>query len=245
VRLQGKTAVVTGGTGGIGSAIVSRFEQEGARTFVIGRHRDGDRSLRADVTDEDAVEAAMESVLQQTSRLDICVANAGISPTLAHVRELDLETWQRVVDVNLTGVFLTLRAAARRMLAAGHGGRLLATGSVAGLRGIGGASAYAASKFALRGLVQSMALELAPSITVNIVSPGDTDCGLNHSVRELIADMRQTTTDEVRSAMEAAIPARRMGRPEEVAAAFAYLASDDAAYVTGSVLVVDGGRILA
>jgi NAD(P)-dependent dehydrogenase (short-subunit alcohol dehydrogenase family) len=244
MKLQGKTAVVTGGAGGIGAAIVSRFEAEVARTFVVGRQSGGVRSLRADVTDEDAVEAAMESILGETSRLDVCVANAGISPTLAHVKDLDLETWRRIVDVNLTGVFLTLRAAARRMIAAGNGGRLLVTGSAAGLRGVAGASAYAASKFALRGLVQSMALELAPSITVNIVSPGDTDGGLNHSVRELIAQTRQMTPDEVGAAMEAGIPARRMGRPEEVAAAFAYLASDEAAYVTGSVLVIDGGRVL-
>lgn len=244
MRLKGKTAVVTGGAGGIGSAIVSRFEAEGARTYVVGRKGGEGRSIRGDVTDEDAIEAAMETAVRETSRLDICVANAGISPTLARVNDLDAETWRRVVDVNLTGAFLTLRAAARRMVAAGNGGRLLVTGSVAGLIGRPGASAYGASKFALQGLVQSMALELAPSITVNIVAPGDTAGGLNQSIRELIAQTGQMTTDEVGAAMEAAIPAKRIGRPEEVAAAFAYLASDEAAYVTGSVLVVDGGRLL-
>jgi NAD(P)-dependent dehydrogenase (short-subunit alcohol dehydrogenase family) len=179
-------------------------------------------------------------VVRDRGRLDVCVANAGISPTFSHVADLDLEVWRRVLDVNLTGAFLTLRGAARRMTA----GTLLATSSVGGLRGGPGGSAYAASKFALRGLVESMAAELAPEITVNLVAPGDTDTPLHGRVRRLLAGAGGSP-ETVRAAMEQAIPAGRLADPAEIAAAFAFLASDEARYVTGTVLTVDGGSLLA
>ena len=166
-RLAGKTAVVTGGARGIGAQIASRFEREGATTYVIDVNSGpGERWLRADVSDETAIEDAMEKIVGESGRLDICVANAGISPTITHVTDLDLETWRSVIDVNLTGVFLTLRAAGRRMVRAGRGGRLIATGSVGSFAGMAGGAAYSSAKFGLRGLIQSMALELAPSVTV-------------------------------------------------------------------------------
>lgn len=245
-RLAGKTAVVTGGARGIGAQIASRFEREGATTYVIDVNSGpGERWLRADVSDETAIEDAMEKIVGESGRLDICVANAGISPTITHVTDLDLETWRSVIDVNLTGVFLTLRAAGRRMVRAGRGGRLIATGSVGSFAGMAGGAAYSSAKFGLRGLIQSMALELAPSVTVNLVAPGDSDSDMNTQVREMIAQTRGVSAGDVQAGMEARIPAGRLASLAEVAGAFAYLASDEAAYVTGSVLLIDGGWLLA
>lgn len=245
-RLVGKTAVVTGGARGIGAAIASRFEHEGATTYRIDVAGGSDeRSLQSDVTDEASVEDAMEKILVESGRLDICVANAGISPTITHVTDLDADMWRRVINVNLTGVFLTLRAAARRIVRAGNGGRLIATGSVGTFAGMAGGAAYSSAKFGLRGLIQSMSLELAPSVTVNMVAPGDTDSMMNTEVREFIAERRGVTGDEIRAGMEARIPVGRLADPAEIAGAFAWLASDEAAYVTGSVLLIDGGWLLA
>jgi NAD(P)-dependent dehydrogenase (short-subunit alcohol dehydrogenase family) len=245
-RLAGKTAVVTGGARGIGAEVASRFAREGATTYVIDVASSSDkRWLRADVSDEASIEDAMEAILRESGRLDICVANAGISPTITHVTDLDLDTWRSVINVNLTGVFLTLRAAGRRMVRAGHGGRLIASGSVGSLAGVAGGAAYASAKFGLRGLIQSMALELAPSVTVNLIAPGDSDSNMNTQVRELIARARGVSADDIRAEMESRIPAGRLATPAEIAGAFAYLASDEAAYVTGSVLLIDGGWLLA
>lgn len=261
--LEEKVALVTGGASGIGAAIVERFRMDGATVYVAdAATENGDHELRLDVRDEEAVEAAIERVVNERGRIDICVANAGISPTIDRAVDLDLETWRRVIDVNLTGVFLTLRSAARRMLNTGRPGRLIATCSVAGMAGEAGASAYCSSKFGLRGLIESMALELASGgITVNAVAPGEVDTPLHKNLRALHAEARrgetargggpaermapvETSVDDVRADLEAWIPARRMASPSEIAAAFAYLASGEASYVTGTVLVVDGGQLL-
>jgi NAD(P)-dependent dehydrogenase (short-subunit alcohol dehydrogenase family) len=245
-RLAGKTAVVTGGARGIGAEIASRFTREGANTYVIDVVSSShERWLRADVSDEAAIEEAMGKILDESGQLDICVANAGISPTITHVTDLDLDTWRSVINVNLTGVFLTLRAAARRMVRAGQAGRLIATGSVGCFASSPGGAAYSSAKHGLRGLIQSMALELAPSVTVNLIAPGDTDSDMNTQVRELMAGTRGESADDIRARMEARIPLRRLATPAEIAGAFAYLASDEASYVTGSVLLIDGGWLLA
>jgi 3-oxoacyl-[acyl-carrier protein] reductase len=244
-RLLGKTAVITGGASGIGAAIVARFKAEGATTYVADLAApDEAESIRLDVTDERSVEQAFDRVVAETGRLDICVANAGVSPSVSPVVDLDLATWQRVLDVNLTGSFLTLRGAARRMLKLGDTGRLIATGSVASVRVGPGGSAYGATKFALRGLVSALALELAPKITVNVISPGDTDTPMNTRIRGLIAEMRSVTESDVVELMESRIPVGRLAQPDEIASAYAFLASDEAAYITGSLFVVDGGRLL-
>jgi NAD(P)-dependent dehydrogenase (short-subunit alcohol dehydrogenase family) len=241
-RLGGRTAVVTGGAGGIGAAVVDRLRAEGAVVYAADLAlEDGDHAIHLDVKDPAAVEAAMKRVVAETSRLDICVANAAMLPPLAPAVDLDSATWRAVLDVNLTGVFLTLRAAARQMITIGSGGRLLVTSATAGLSGSAGQSAYSAAKFGLAGLVQAMALELAPAITVNIVAPGATDTPMNDALRSWIAEARAETSADVRETFERLIPAGRLARPEEIAAAFAFLASDDAAYVTGTVIPVDGG----
>jgi NAD(P)-dependent dehydrogenase (short-subunit alcohol dehydrogenase family) len=245
-RLDGLVAVVSGGASGIGAAIVSRFQREGARVHVFDlQAADGDRYHRVDVTDETQLEAAYAQVMTQDGRLDLCVANAGISPVHQDVVDQPLAAWQQVIDLNLTGAFLTLRGAARLMKRAGNGGRLLATGSVAGLAGERGFAAYCSSKFALRGLVESMALELAPDdITVNLVAPGEVDTPLHTRLREMLAAERGLTADQLRAEIHDWLPARRLATSEEIAGAFAYLASPEAAYVTGTVQVIDGGQLL-
>jgi NAD(P)-dependent dehydrogenase (short-subunit alcohol dehydrogenase family) len=242
--LDGKVAVVTGGASGIGRAVVERLRADGAHVYAADISlEDSPDTLHMDVTDERSVEAALDRVVAQHGRLDICVANAGISPTLTSVAELDLAVWERVIAVNLTGAFLTLRGAARRMLAAGNGGRLLATSSVGGLRGGAGGAAYCATKFGLRGLIESLAVEVSPTITANLVAPGDTATPLLEQVIGLLAE-DDAAVEPVRAAMTRGRLAGRLADPAEIAGAFAYLASDEAAYVTGTVFAINGGALL-
>jgi NAD(P)-dependent dehydrogenase (short-subunit alcohol dehydrogenase family) len=244
--LSDRVAVVTGGSSGIGAAVVRRLGDEGAIVFNLdAAAEEGERSACVDVCDAGALDRALERVVLEQGRLDICVANAGVSPTIAHAVDLDPAVWRRVVEINLTGTFLTFQAAARQMLRAGNGGRLIATASVAGMAGEAGASAYCAAKFGIRGLVESMARELAPAaITVNAVAPGEVDTPLHEQLRELHAAAEGVSPNTIRRRMEEWIPAARLASPSEIAGAFAYLASDEAVYVTGTVLVIDGGQLL-
>jgi NAD(P)-dependent dehydrogenase (short-subunit alcohol dehydrogenase family) len=193
--------------------------------------------LIADVTDPDQIESAVHSV----GELDICVANAGIS-LMEPFLEGGAESWRRVLDVNLVGLMLTLQAAARAMP---NGGRLLATASIAGLHGERDAAAYCASKAGVVGLIRALAIELAPlGLTVNAVAPGQVETEMNRRDLELVSERTGRSTAELLAEhLERRVPAGRMGRPEEVAALFAYLASDDAGFVTGEVIRIDGGEL--
>lgn len=249
--LAGKTALVTGAANGIGLATVERFLAEGAAVIAIDRQV-GQREehphlewIEADVTDDAAVAAAAQRAAR-FGGLDICVANAGvgrIEDFVAGTRE----SWMHVFDVNLIGVMLTLRAAAQKMIEGGRGGRLLATASIAGLRGEPHApsSAYAASKAAVMGLMRAISVEVAAhGITANAVAPGQIDTELNAADLEVMSAREGRTSGDVRAEFLATqVPAGRMGRPSEVAALFTFLASDDAAYITGSTLRIDGGEL--
>jgi NAD(P)-dependent dehydrogenase (short-subunit alcohol dehydrogenase family) len=239
-RLAGRTALVTGGRRGIGAATAARLRAEGAEVAVVdvvaaeGVHQ-------ADITDPEAMRAAVERAAHG-GRLDVCVANAGVfagTPLVAS----ELDEWRRVIEVNLVGTAVTFQAAARAMVADGGGGRLLATASVAAFSGTEGATAYCASKAGVVGLVSCLAVELGPhGITVNAVAPGEIETEQNRAFIADIAAREGIGPDDVRARWVAGTPVRRLGEPEDVAGVFAFLASDDAAFVTGQTIVADGGK---
>ena len=190
-----------------------------------------------DVTSEASIEEAARRCSTRFGEPWAVVANAGILH-LAPLIEIPLERWQQVIDVNLTGVFLTCKIFVRRMLAAGHGGRIIATSSLFGRRGGAGNSAYSASKFGVIGLVESLAAELAPhGILVNAVCPGQVDTEL---MRQVLAS-KAVGGDEAESDLVARIPLGRLASPSEIADCFLFLASPLSRYVTGQSLLVDGG----
>lgn len=250
-RLEGRSALITGGGSGVGRATAIRFAQEGATTIGVF-DRDGAAAaetvaalgplgahgipLVGDVTARDRCQSAVDEVVAAHGRLDVLVSNAGADGDAPFLEMTDDE-WRRVIDVNLTASFVLGQVAARAMVADGRGGVILYTASISGMGASDGDAHYGVSKAGIINLVQTMAIELVPHrIRVNCVSPGPLDTPLS---RALLG------SDE---AMEAArahyplVPMGRLGRPEEIAAAYAYLASDDAAYTTGQNLVIDGGN---
>ncbi len=235
--LAGKRVLITGGARGIGAATVARFVAEGARVAVIDADPDGCRDLvgpvvtvAADVTDGPALAAAVDRVVAGLGGLDVLINNAGISVPHRFL-EIDPTDWQRVTEVNLTGVFRVAQAAARVMVRA-DGGVIVNMGSVSGLVGMPGYAAYNASKAAVIELTRTMALELAPTVRVVAVCPG-----------YVLTPMQQAEyTDQEMAAVNRTIPLGRHADPGEIAALFAFLASDEAPFITGSAVVIDGGE---
>jgi NAD(P)-dependent dehydrogenase (short-subunit alcohol dehydrogenase family) len=237
-RLAGKRAIVTGAARGIGRATATRFLGEGARVAAldIDPALPGETlALVADVSDESAIEKAIVRAVDEFGGLDVVVANAATQLVGEDARadRLDTEVWRRTLDVNLTGVFLTAKHGARALLATG-GGAIVCTGSPAGSYGIApGLDAYSASKAGVLGLVRVLAADYArDGIRVNGVFPGLTATPMNH----WWLDDEAARADALRG-----VPLGRVGEPEEVAAVIAFLASDEASYVTGALWAVDGG----
>lgn len=240
--LTGKRVLITGGAGGIGTATAQRFIEEGARVAVIDRDEAAGQRLRqalpaievslyADVTDPDSVAQAFEHLDRRFVGLDVLINNAGISLRHAFM-DITPAEWRSVLDTNLNGVFYVAQQAAQRMLASG-GGVILNMGSTNGLAGYHFYADYNASKAGVIELTRSMALELAPTIRVNAICPGF-----------IMTPMQEAEyTPEMRQAFEAKVPLRRLGSPADVAALFAFLASDEAAFITGQHFVIDGGEI--
>jgi meso-butanediol dehydrogenase / (S,S)-butanediol dehydrogenase / diacetyl reductase len=238
--LEGKRVVVTGGTSGIGEATSSRFLEEGARVVAVAVGEEevataaeripGLSAIRADVADGAAVRAAFAQVDNELGGVDVLVANAGISVRKPFL-EIEESDWQRVLDVNLTGVFFCAQEAARRMVASG-GGVILMTASTNGLTGHPLYADYNASKAGVILLARTMALELAPRVRVNAVCPGYV----------LTPMQRAEYSDEMLAEVNAGIPLGRHASPDEIASLYAYLASDEGGYFTGAVISIDGGE---
>jgi len=245
-RFAGRVAIVTGGAAGIGEAIVRRFVGEGAYVAFCDLDADAGARLEAalgervsfyrlDVADGDGIGVFVDSVAARYGRLDILCSNAGISGR-GTTLETDIETWRRVMAIDVESVFLGAKAAIPHLCRSGHGA-IVNTASSAGLGGYAGMVAYSTAKGAVVNYTRSLALDCAPlGIRVNAVAPGLVETAMTTVHR---AD------PERRARMMESIPLARAAAPSEIAAAVAFLASDDASYVTGVILPVDGGTIAA
>jgi 3-oxoacyl-[acyl-carrier protein] reductase len=242
-RFEGRVALVTGASRGIGEAIARRLASEGARVVAAARSVDalgkvvaeiaglgGQASaLPLDLADPYSIESAVRQVLSEQGQIDVLVNNAGITEDNLILR-MSKDSWDRVLATNLTGVFLLTQAVVKNMVRKRYG-RIVSVASVVGLMGNAGQANYAASKAGLIGLTKSIARELASrNVTCNAVAPGF-----------IATAMTEKMTEEARQTLSGEIPLSRLGTPEDVAAAVAFLASEEAAYVTGHVLNVSGG----
>jgi NAD(P)-dependent dehydrogenase (short-subunit alcohol dehydrogenase family) len=270
--LKGKVAICTGSgrRQGLGAAILRRLAAEGCAVVVsdlgvpgkflgagdIGASDEMEsvadelRALGArvlvvpcDVRSEPSVEQLVKRTVEHFGRLDIMVNNAGVGYMLKPFIEATLEEWQLVLDVNLTGAFLCSKHAALQMRKAGQGGRIINVASQAAKSGFAHLAAYVASKHGMVGLTRSIAVELGgDGITVNAVCPNHVTTGLGAKQNEYYAKVRGQTMEQFMAAMRQRIPLGRPGIPEDTAAAVAFLASDDARYVTGEAMNVSGGE---
>jgi NAD(P)-dependent dehydrogenase (short-subunit alcohol dehydrogenase family) len=246
-RLSGKSALVTGAASGIGRAVAMRFAREGALVAFVDRDGDGAGTavaqldgktdayaIEADVADEHAMARAFASLQDRAGHVDVAVANAGVQffGQDAPAGDLDLGVWQRTLDVNLTGTFLTVKHAVRSML--GRGGSIIVTGSPTGIVGGGrGFTAYSASKAGVHGLTRVVAADYAAAgIRVNAVIPGYIETPL---VQAIVDDQH------ARSTLLSTVPLDRAGTPQDVEGIMVFLASDESAYATGALFIVDGG----
>lgn len=252
MRLQHKVAVITGGASGMGQATVERFLHEGARVVIADYNTETGEALyeslaaegyeeacsfiRTDVAAEDDIVAMLEHALTCFGKLDIVFNNAGVGGAIGPLTETRVEDWDYTFDVLAKGVFLGIKHGASLMQATGNGGSIINTASIAGLSGDGGPLVYSAAKAAVISLSQSAAVELAPDrIRVNAICPG--------FIATPLADGGDP--ERTRQAFAGGQPWPDYGRAENIAGAALFLASDDAAFVTGEKLVVDGGLTAA
>jgi 3-oxoacyl-[acyl-carrier protein] reductase len=245
IELSGRVAFVTGASRGIGRAIACRLALQGARVIAAARGENARavvdeisasggqaEAIGLDVTDRLAAERAIAGVLERYQRLDVLVNNAGIARDQLMLR-LKREDWDAVLATNLTAAFVLTQAALKPMVRQ-RGGRIISISSVVGQSGNAGQANYAASKAGLIGFTKAVALEVASrGITANVVAPGLIE-----------TDMTRDIADKAREEWESRIPLQRLGTPDDVAAAVCFLASDEASYITGQVLAVNGGMYM-
>lgn len=244
MRLEGKVALITGGANGIGKVTAERFLIEGAKVVIsdineeLGNEtvdelqRYGEISfIKADVSNTEQVEKMVDSIIETYKKIDILINNAGITID-GMLTKMDESSWEKVLSVNLSGVFKCTKAVVPVMLEQGSG-VILNASSVVGIHGNIGQTNYAATKAGVIGLTKSWAKEFgAKGIRVNAVAPGF-----------IATDMTATIPQKLLDVMEYKTPLKKLGKPEDIAAAYLYLASDDANFVTGTILNVDGGLV--
>ena len=254
-RLDGKVAIVTGATGGIGEATAKLFLELGAKVMLVARSADKlaatlDRlkpvgevaGSIAEAADESAFAAAVGATIEQFGGLDILVANAGTEGALKPIEALSVAEFEDTMRTNVTGVWLSMKHCVGPLKERG-GGSIVALSSIAGCIGFPAMAPYIASKHAVYGLVKTAALELGPSnIRVNAVGPGPID---NRMIKSLQDQLAPDDPAALRSGIEAGIAMRRYGTNEEVAHLIAFLASDASSYCNGSIYMIDGGYVAA
>ena len=243
MRLKDKIAIVTGGADGIGKATAVKFAAEDATVIIWDLNAEKGAETVKEITENGGkvsfvkvntavyaeVEPATKEVVEKFGTLDIIINNAGITRD-ASIKKMTPELWQQVIDVNLTGVFYCCKCASEVMVEKGYG-RIINASSVVALYGNFGQTNYVATKAGLIGMTKTLARELGrKGVTVNAVAPGF-----------IATEMLKKMPPEVLKGMEEKVPLKRLGQPEEIAAAYLFLASDDAAYINGTVLCVDGG----
>ena len=242
-RLENKVAIITGGTAGIGAAAAKKFAQEGAKVTVWARNAEKGKAFveamakegyticfdAVDTSNYEQVVAATKRVFDANGKIDILINNAGITND-STLKKMTPEQWQSVIDINLTGTFYCTKAVNQYMVEAGWG-RIINVSSVVGLYGNFGQTNYVATKAGVIGMTKTLCRELGKKgVTVNAVAPGF-----------IATDMVAKMPEDVFAGMVAKVPVGRLGKPEDIANAFCFLASDEAAYVNGAVLSVDGG----
>lgn len=242
-RLENRVAIVTGGTAGIGAATALRFAQEGAKVVVWARNpqrgaelvqKAADQGLtiefmQCDTSDFEQVTACANETNEKFGQIDILINNAGITND-SSLKKMTVEQWQQVIDVNLSGTFYCVKAVSPYMLEKGYG-RIINASSVVGLYGNFGQTNYVATKAGIIGMTKTLARELGrKGVTVNAIAPG-------FIATEMVAKMPENVLD----GMRAKVPVGRLGDPDDIAAAYLFLASEEASYVNGTTLSVDGG----
>lgn len=252
-KLDGKVALVTGASSGIGRAIAELLAAEGACVALNGRNKsEGQKIVKsitdkggsaifihADIRSSKANRKLVSTVLSEYGKLDILVPNAGILG-LGSITSVTEETWHQTIDTNLNAVFYLIRAAIPHLKTDGKKGSIVVTGSIAAHKAFPNHAAYCASKGALEALVKQAAVDYAPDIRINMVSPGPTETTLYQDSAAAFPNP-ETVLDEVPDSL----PMKRIGHPMEIAKAVLFLASDDSPWTTGSVLTVDGGASAA
>jgi meso-butanediol dehydrogenase/(S,S)-butanediol dehydrogenase/diacetyl reductase len=250
----GKGVVITGGASGIGRGCAERFIRDGARVLVIDRDKAGLDALAADhsdavipfvadVTDEAQLDAAFDAAVDAFGGIDVCVNNAGII-FVAPLIDTRADEWRRILDVNVVGIALASRAAARRMIEGGRGGVIINASSGGGRHGVANFSQYCASKAAVLMMSQSFAQELAPHrIRVNVYTPGHIMTPFWEQIVGQMGERLGLSREQTLDAFLAEIPWGRFGTPEDVAAAVSWLASDDAEFVSGQAIAMNGAEL--
>ncbi len=250
-RLDGKVAIITGATGGIGEATAKRFLEEGASVMLVGRSKEKLQATRerlngfenvadfvADAVDESATKASVEATVEKFGGLDIAIANAGMEGNLAPIEALTMEDFESVLRTNVIGVWLSLKYAVEPMKKRG-GGSMIALSSIAGRIGSPTMAPYIASKHAVYGLVKTAAIELAETgIRVNAIGPGPID---NRMILSLETQFNPEDPAAAHEFVLSKIPMNRYGTNEEVANLALFLASDESTYCTGGIHMIDGG----